>query len=63
MVLVDMVPGDGPFTELFGVVHNGECRAKYDDPINACDHAERWAKSLGVKWDVTVQARNAADMS
>lgn len=57
-VLVDIAPND-----LFAVMYDGKPRAYYDDPLDACDHAEKWAKQLGCKWDVTIQARNAADMS
>jgi hypothetical protein len=63
MVLVDLVGSDMPYEELFGVVYEGQCRAKYDDPVVACDHASKLANSVGAKWDVTIQARNAADMS
>jgi hypothetical protein len=63
VVLVDVVEGDAPGEELFGVIFHGECRTKYDDPIAACEHAEKLARSEGLKWDVTIHARNAADMS
>lgn len=61
MVLVDTAlntSGD----EVFVIKHGGECKSVHDDIIEACDHAKSLASVNGVRWDVTIQARNAGDM-
>jgi hypothetical protein len=62
MVLVDTELNDQG-DEVFVIKHGGQVHAQYDDPIKACDHAAEMAADSGRKWDVTIQARNAADMS
>lgn len=48
--------------EVFVVKHGGAIHATYEDPAKACDHAAEMATAAGLRWDVTIQARNAADM-
>jgi len=63
MVLVDTsldINGE----EVFVIKHGGQTRGEvYADPLDALRFAQEWARQLGCKCDVTVHARNAADMS
>lgn len=47
----------------FAVIFHDQILARFADVIEACNYAEMRAKEFGAKWDLTVQARNAADMS
>lgn len=58
MVLVDLTDD-----EQFAIKHGGAIHAVYEDPLKACDHAAEMAAARGCKWDVTLHARNAADMA
>lgn len=62
MVLVDTAlnaKGD----EVFVLKFDGEVHADSEDVTVMCDLAADMAARRGCKWDVTIQARNAADMS
>lgn len=62
MVLVDTELNDRG-DEIFCLKYDGEKFERFDDILKACDRATEMSANLGVKWDVTIQARNAGDMS
>lgn len=50
--------------DVFVIKHGGETLGEpWDDPLAALHCAEEMARQLGCKCDLTIQARNAADMS
>lgn len=59
MVLVDQYNADDKLVVKF----DGREFGTYDHIDIACDAARDLATSNGVRWDVTIQARNAWDMS
>lgn len=62
MVLVDTAL-DAHGDEVFVVKFDGQVHGDSADIRVACDLAADMAAGRGCKWDVTIQARNAADMS
>lgn len=47
----------------FAVIFRDQVLDRFEDVQAACEYAKARANEFGVKWDLTIQARNAADMS
>lgn len=62
IVLIDTA-ADEKGDEVFVIKHRGETSDPYYDIASALDDAATKAKRTGCNWDLTIQARNAADMS